>query len=91
MLRPWQRMHSNLEKSGPCLLVFAVHHLCADFVKSAAAAEHPRHLYAGVPDVLATCVKRCATMSYEDTWQRMRDNLEKVDLACSGTSCTGEP
>ena len=51
------------------ILVFAVHHSCADSVKSAAAADRPRHLCAGVPDVVLR------------PWQRMHGNLEKVDLA----------
>ena len=61
-------------------MVFAVHHSCADFVKSAAAAEHPRHLYTGVPDVLATCVKNCATMSYEDLGKDRTATLRKWTL-----------
>ena len=61
-------------------MVFAVHHSCADFVKSAAAAEHPRHLYTEVPDVLATCVKKCATMSYEDLGKERTATLRKWTL-----------
>ena len=48
------------------MLVFAVHHSCADFVS----------------DVLATCVEKCATMSYENLGKE-----RTVDFACWYSLC----
>ena len=73
------------------MLVFAVHHSCADFVKSAAAAEHPRHLCAGVPDVFATCVKKCATMSYEDLSKECTATLRKWTLCAQELRAQVDP
>ena len=74
----WRTDHGPIRE-----MVFSVHHSCADFVKSvksATAAEHPRHLCTGVPDVLATCVKNCATMSYEDIGRERTAALRKWTL-----------
>ena len=61
-------------------MAFSVPHSCEDFVNSATAAEHPKHLYTGVPDVLAECVQRCATTVYEDLGKERTATLRKWTL-----------
>ena len=61
-------------------MTFAIPHSCDDFVKFASAAEHPRHLYSGVPDVLADCVRKCATTPYVEVGKERTEALRKWTL-----------
>ena len=61
-------------------MAFSVPHSCDDFVRSATAAEHPKHLYTGVPDVLTQCVQRCATTAYADLGKERTAALRKWTL-----------
>ena len=39
-------------------MTFSVPKSCEEFVRQACFAEHPKHLYSGVPEVLTRCVVR---------------------------------
>ena len=68
---------------------------CASLVcrlcQSAATAVHPRHLCTGVPDVLATCMKKCATMSYEGLGKECTGTLRKWTLCAQKLRARVDP
>ena len=56
---------------------FSIPNTCDDFVRQACSAEHPRHLYSGIPEVLEKCVSRCASDSDESLGQERTATLRK--------------
>ncbi|CAE7340175.1 unnamed protein product [Symbiodinium sp. CCMP2592] len=58
-------------------MTFSVPKSCEDFVQQACFAEHPKHLYSGIPDVLAKCVSKCASESYESLGRERTASLRR--------------
>ena len=72
-------------------MAFAIPKTCDEFVQQACMAEHPRHLYSGIPEVLAKCVERCATESYESLGRERTAVLRKWVLRAQELSEEPDP